>query len=229
MLPIHLSTQQIKRFYAKVSKTPTETGCLEWTASCFKGGYGKFKVPGGHLAAHRVAWTLAYGDIPDGMVIAHHCDNPRCTNSEHLFCATPSDNMRDMTAKGRGGGRPILRGEQHHSAKLTGAQVIEMRSDKWAGKPCSEIAAHFGISASNAGRILCRVTWTHIDATQDAPRESGLVKGERCHAAKLTARDIIAMRSDTYSDWKQRDIAQHFGITQTQVSAILLRKAWAHI
>src|SRR6185436_8652420 len=48
-----------------------------------------------------IAWTEANGPIPNGMQVLHRCDNPPCVNPAHLFLGTQTDNMRDMTAKGR--------------------------------------------------------------------------------------------------------------------------------
>ena len=45
---------------------------------------------------HRVSYFLRNGDIPDGMVIRHKCDNKICTNPEHLEIGTPSDNAKDF-------------------------------------------------------------------------------------------------------------------------------------
>ena len=70
-----------------------------------KSGYTCIKVGGKHgtmASMHRIAWEAHNAEpIPEGMVIMHTCDNPRCFNPEHLQLGTQSDNMRDCVAKGR--------------------------------------------------------------------------------------------------------------------------------
>jgi len=79
-------------------------GCLEWTRSTVRGGYGQIKVNGKQLKTHRFAWELANGPIPEGMQVLHHCDNPPCCDTEKcLFLGTDADNMADRDAKGRHG------------------------------------------------------------------------------------------------------------------------------
>jgi hypothetical protein len=73
-----------------------ETGCHLWTGTLIPGGYGRV-----HVAAHRLAYQLANGPIPGGMLVLHRCDNPPCCNPEHLFLGSPQDNMTDKVRKGR--------------------------------------------------------------------------------------------------------------------------------
>ncbi len=141
-----------ERFYAKVSKTPTETGCLEWLGAQMKKGYGNFVLEGINTTAHRAAWELVNGRIPDGMYVCHKCDNPRCCRVDHLFLGTPEDNQRDMDNKGR----------RVRITVLTQDQVMEIRSGEFSNWSTRKIARHFGISKSHAHRILKRENWAHI-------------------------------------------------------------------
>lgn len=99
-LVVKLGRSLAERFNEKVVKT--ENGCWEWQGRKNANGYGIFTV--GHtekVLAHRMAWKLAYGYMPE-LHCLHKCDNPGCVNPEHLFLGTQSDNMRDMWDKGRG-------------------------------------------------------------------------------------------------------------------------------
>ena len=88
----------MQRFWDKVEKTD---GCWVWTASKFADGYGKFKFDGKNRRAHRMAWLLTNGEIPDGMVVMHSCDIRECVNPEHLSIGSAKDNSQDMVSKNR--------------------------------------------------------------------------------------------------------------------------------
>lgn len=77
-------------------------GCWEWQASSRNSrGYGAIGVNSHPQLAHRVAWEVWNGPIPEGMHVLHRCDNRRCIRPDHLFLGTHLDNMRDAVAKGR--------------------------------------------------------------------------------------------------------------------------------
>lgn len=74
-------------------RTKWEGECLIWTGAMNR-GYGRIKVDGRDVKAHRYAWERVNGPIPDGMVIDHKCWNTACVNVGHLRVATPSENTR---------------------------------------------------------------------------------------------------------------------------------------
>ena len=93
--------------------TVTPTGCWEWNGPRNKAGYGSyrrdlFQVPYKEAVqlAHRHAYVLTHGPIPDGMCVCHTCDNPPCINPDHLFLGSQADNHHDAQAKGRMTPRP---------------------------------------------------------------------------------------------------------------------------
>lgn len=120
-------------------------------------GRGGFVVNGSFAHAHRVAWMLTNGPIPQGKghhgtCVCHRCDSPGCCNPAHMFLGSHADNMRDMKEKGR-----VAHGETHGRAKLTAVQVLEVRQHtEISGR---EFARRLGVDESNISRIRRRKTW----------------------------------------------------------------------
>lgn len=144
----------------------TANGCWEWTRSKDRKGYGQVGVNYKHIYAHRLAYMLWIGEIPEGMCVCHHCDNPPCFNPNHLFIGTRKDNARDAAQKGR----TFIPGafcEQHPMAKLTNEQVQEIRRLfiplKVTRKMLSE---KFGVSVHTIASIVNNVHWKKLDPTQ---------------------------------------------------------------
>lgn len=108
---------------------------------------------------HRVAWELANGPIPDGMVIMHRCDNPPCVELSHLVLGTQKENIADKYAKGRA---RVAVGERCGKSTLTTEQVIEMRRLYAQGVPKAELAIRFSVSRPNVYVVVTRRTWKHI-------------------------------------------------------------------
>jgi HNH endonuclease len=115
-LPLLPARSPAERLAAKLVRTPN--GCLEYTGYRRPFGYGQIGVEGKIVAAHRLAWILVNGPIPNDLWVLHHCDNPPCCQTDqtpgypdgHLFLGTPADNAADRNTKGRNGIMPFKNG-----------------------------------------------------------------------------------------------------------------------
>lgn len=86
-----MTIKQIETFARKFIVNPNN-GCWEWQ-NALQAGYGSHTVKGKEQRAHRVSYKLAYGEIPEGMVIDHLCRNKRCVNPKHLEAVTQHENI----------------------------------------------------------------------------------------------------------------------------------------
>ena len=143
-----------ERFDAKHAPEP-DKGCWLWNAARCSGGYGTIKHHGKVVTAHRVAYEVYRGPIPDGMHVCHKCDNRICVNPDHLFLGTHADNMADMSKKNR-----QARGADNGSAKLTEIDVRAIRAEN--SKSQSELGKDYGVSQSYISKIKRRESWKHV-------------------------------------------------------------------
>jgi len=131
------------------------TGCwnvISHVPDVLRGGYIQIKRNGQLTRVHRYSYELAYGPIPDGLCVCHHCDNSACINPEHLFLGTQKDNMQDAIRKGR-----MARGEAHGSSKLTEADVRAIQADTTSTP--TKLGRKYGVSPSNICAIKIGATW----------------------------------------------------------------------
>jgi len=144
------------RFYTYVDKRGPDE-CWTWTGTVKKHGYGQFWFNGKPDRAHRVSYTLSNGEIPAGLLIRHACDNKLCVNPTHLLTGTVKDNAQDAVERDL---RP--RGERVGTAKLTAAQVSEIRERRERGETYMSLARRFGVSHGAIYWILIGRTWAGL-------------------------------------------------------------------
>lgn len=143
------SVSDLRRFWSKVNRT---SGCWEWNAARNHAGYGQFRLAmlgtkAQMQQAHRVSWVMNFSDIPKGLHVCHHCDNPACVRPDHLFLGTDADNAADCARKGR---RTRTFGRQ----RLTHEQVDQIFSLRAEGLTQTAIALRVGCSNQLVSRYL---------------------------------------------------------------------------
>ena len=145
----------MERFNAKVIPEPN-SGCYLWTAAVGSSGYAHFGLNGKVCDAHRLSYEWFVGKIPEGMFVLHRCDIPSCVRPDHLFLGTQTDNLSDMTTKGR---RRCGVGESHGAAKLTNNQVEKIRADTRSNRT---IAPEYRVGKSTIGAIKAGTSWRTV-------------------------------------------------------------------
>jgi hypothetical protein len=134
------------------------TGCWNFQG-CLVGnyGYGQIDLGGGMRAyAHRVAWALVHGPIPDDKLVLHSCDNGRCVNVEHLRLGTQAENVHESLQKGRY--------NAYGHQKLDARKVLAIRTAAANGEAQGTIAARFGIARNTVSQVVNHKTWAHVRA-----------------------------------------------------------------
>lgn len=129
------------RFEAKVERLPVECGCWIWTGSTSPAGYGQIRTGKGKgyiVMAHRLAYELYRGEIPEGLQVLHTvCDLPSCVNPWHMTLGTQKDNQTEMSLKGRGRksehGRPYGVSYDGRKEKPWAARISRREGNLWFG------------------------------------------------------------------------------------------------
>ena len=165
------AVRSVDDFWSRVD-IGAEDSCWNWLGAKTARGYGLYApMPGVLLRAHRVAYGLHNGGVDDGMFVCHKCDNPSCSNPNHLFLGTPKDNIDDMIQKGR---NVVMLGEANPMSKLSREAVRRMFQDR---RTNSAIASEYGVSSSLVSLIRRRRVWRN--ATSDLPDAPTRVYGPR--------------------------------------------------
>lgn len=141
--------------------TVTDSGCWEWNGSRThpdnpRRSYGRLTVSRKAIPAHRVAYETWVGEIPEGHVVRHKCDNPPCINPEHLETGTHQQNAVDREKRSN---PRRLTGEKNPGSKLTLSEVEDIRWICGMGAALGPVAEAFGVGKTAIFHIYKRNTW----------------------------------------------------------------------
>ncbi len=163
-----------------LNKIKIINNCWEWQGGLNNAGYGKIRNGKKHLSAHRLSYELFKGQIPEGKLVCHSCDNKKCVNPDHLWLGTQKENIQDAKKKGilpkqfgRKHSEETLkklklrkhsdrRGDKHHLKKLTSDDVFKIRELLDQGIKQVEIAKLYDVDSSAISNIKRKRNWSHI-------------------------------------------------------------------
>lgn len=155
-----LSPADTERFHSKVDSNGGPNACWPWTGTVAKTDkdgnalYGRFKTNGQNVRAHRLAYMLAKGTIPDGMVIRHLCiHQPMCCNPSHLEIGTPEENKADRAITDEVRRGPFWTAVALWSIRRNAAQEKAFRL------PTKELAEELGITPWMVNSIARKKCW----------------------------------------------------------------------
>ncbi len=190
------SPAETARFWAKVEFT---SECWLWTRSTDLKGYGVFGLRRGqNIGTHRYAYLQLVGSIPDGLWVLHNCPG-----GDNPGCVNPAHlwlgTAQDNVDDMWAKGRGSC--GEHHWSKLHPERVA--RGDEWH---------------------------TPLRDSMNRARWPGFNGGEANHFAKLTEQQVMEIRAryrrTTYHDTNAQALAQEFGISRRQLSAIVRGAHW---
>lgn len=147
-------------------------GCWDWKGPISKGGYPVMSCRRqiGSDRGHKASWIIHFGEIPERMHICHKCDNPVCTNPDHLWIGTHKENNDDKIAKGRSRYKqpPIKKGSENASAVLNERKVKEIKGLLNEGHSSYGIGKEFGVSKTTILRIKNGINWSHVKIPENS-------------------------------------------------------------
>lgn len=158
-MAIELDADQLERLYSYLPAQLEPDQC--WIANhCRdKNGYNRMCLGKKTVKLHRIAYTLAFGQIPEGLLVCHKCDVPACVAPHHLFVGTVMDNNRDCCRKGRA---RRANGIDKPNHKMKEKDIFVIRKLYDMGFSYDKIGLLYSVSQSAIGSIIRGETWKHI-------------------------------------------------------------------
>lgn len=209
----HPDRKVMERFVDKVD-IKGDDECWEWLGGIDKDGYGKFKINGKDIRAHRASWLIHDGEIPSGSFVLHNCDNPSCVNPKCLFLGTSKGNSFDREMKDR---ENHTSGERYINQTTTWEIVDNLRNDAMNGMTQKELVEKYKIIKQSVSRIINNEQWFNIeyqgwlDDNRDLLRYEG--GGESNGRAKYTQEEIDKIRK-YFIDEMIKNHGSHFEVRE---------------
>jgi hypothetical protein len=212
-------TESIKVFRPQSDKDE----CWEWCGRKDTNGYGRIHIINRSVLVHRLVWEIEKGVIPVGLCICHKCDNPPCSNPNHLFLGTQQENVIDCIQKGRGN-RAF--GEKITTSKLTQSAVAQIKESLASGEETKKVARDFGVSRITIANIRKGKVWKHVLPELDLNSSFDSKALMRKKLSKLTPETVSEIRERLDSGEPVVSILQRFPTSKTAIYKIGRGESW---
>jgi len=198
-----------EKFWTFVNKKGIND-CWNWKGNHFKQGYGRmYHHSTKEGKAHRLSYMINTGEIPEGALVCHTCNNKSCVNPKHLYVGTNDDNMRDLANSG------ILKGEKNPASKLTVFEVLRIRRIyAKRGKNTYELSKQYNVSQILISQIIRGVSWKHV---------GGPLK-QSTPGKRLTNKEVIEMRELYQKGSNTHELAIKFDRYDSTIERVVFGK-----
>jgi hypothetical protein len=230
----------IESFHRRCIHLPGEDGCIIWMGAKYvqkKSTYGLISIKGKTKLAHRFAYELYYGPIPEGQVVMHICNNKFCVRKEHLKVGPQAENVQMAIDDGLmpGGDKcgikthpeAFPKGEERHNAKLKDLDIPRIEELYFVENVNSmEIAAIYHVSYVTINKILKNETWKHVPRRFKVSKDDLNKKHRENLGLKrrlLTNNELEEIRKLRDEGWTFQRIGEKFCVSQTTIFRMLRR------
>ena len=188
-----------------IDYTINEDGCWVWAWNVHPKGYGTVRIDGRNYKAHRVAYELGNGPIPEGHILRHLCNNPSCINPAHLRAGTPRENMRDMVSAGN-----------MWNQKLTRSDAAAIRRQYAAGGvSMAAIARQYGVDSATVQMVIANKNFYDENYTPPKTRSR---KGKKPIGRETASEIRRLLLSEGMS---RKELAEKFNIPRSSVDSVI--------
>jgi uncharacterized protein (DUF433 family) len=195
-----------------------ENGCWNCTSHASNTfGYPMITRNGIHQTVYHLMYELHHGRVPQGLVIRHKCDNPKCINPDHLEIGTYKDNCHDMISRGR----DTIVGSRNTRARLNEEKVKEILGRISHGERQADLAREYKVPREVIYSIVHGKAWRHVSNDIIDPIQPYFNPYKR----KLSPADVKTILIALKAHEKQKNIAKKFGVSESRICDIKSSKA----
>lgn len=210
--------------------TRNQNGCLDFNKSPYPNGYGRILISRKkYQSAHRFAWEMHYGEIPEGMCVLHKCDRPVCCEISHLFLGTAKDNAIDREKKGR---RKARKGHDHPMNKLSDEQIFSIKKMLIEGVSVPELTKLFLVNRATIGVIKRCEQWIHVGEELNDKlilvKHKKIIGEDNCNS-KLKKDQVIEIKNRIFKGETCLSISKIYDVSSVTIDMIKHNKTWRHV